>query len=198
MTIEEKLQRFRQYTVENAKNKRSAMLSEYEAALEKDFLEHKEKKIRQAKLEIKAETESFRLSRNKELSRTQFHIKRKLSRKQAEIKEKIFAEVGELLSRYMQTSAYQDLLIRQITEAKAYAKEEEIVIYISSEDERKRQLLQKAAGTGLEVSEESFIGGIKAFIPARNILIDHSFESKLAEERENFTFSGLNGGSSNE
>lgn len=198
MTIEEKLQRFRQYTMENAKNKRNVMLSEYEAALEKDFEEHKQKKIRQSKLEIKTEAESLRMSSNKELSRAQFHIKRKLSRKQAEIKEKIFAEVGELLTQYMQTSSYNELLVRQIKEAKAFAKNEEIRIYISPADEERKQSLQAAAGVGLEVNDVSFIGGIKAFIPARSILIDNSFESKLAEEKENFNFSGLNGGSSNE
>ena len=33
-----------------------------------------------------------------------------------------------------------------------------------------------------------FLGGVRAVIPEKNILIDNSFETLLNEERENFIF----------
>ena len=42
----------------------------------------------------------------------------------------------------------------------------------------------------ITVSQYSFSGGMRAVIPSKNILIDHSFETKLIEEKERFVFKG--------
>ena len=38
------------------------------------------------------------------------------------------------------------------------------------------------------MSEYSFMGGIRAVIPARHILIDNSFQTKLSEAKRDFRF----------
>ncbi len=42
----------------------------------------------------------------------------------------------------------------------------------------------------MTVSEYSFMGGTRAVLPGRNILIDNSFESKLAGAKESFQLKG--------
>ena len=42
----------------------------------------------------------------------------------------------------------------------------------------------------LTISAMPFLGGVRAVIPEKNILIDNSFETLLNEERENFIFHG--------
>lgn len=195
MTTEEKLSHFQEFTMQDARNKSNALLDEYNSSLEKIFEEHKEHKLRQAQLEIKTETESLERSKNKELSKQNLHIKRKITRKQDELKDKLFVEVRNLLADYMATPEYNELLIKQIKAAKEFANDLDVIIYIDPADSKRLSSLELAANASLTVSEYSFSGGTRAVIPAKNILIDNSFETKLLEVKENFSF---NGGISNE
>lgn len=195
MTLEEKLQHFQEFTMQDARDKSNQMLDDYYASLDKIFEDHKEKKLRQAQLEIKTETERLKQERNKEVSKQHLHIKRKITRRQEELKEKLFVEVKDLLCNFMESTDYNQLLISQINAAKNFAKDQNIIIYIDPADSSRRTSLEVATNSSLTVSEYSFIGGIRATIPDRNILIDNSFETKLAEAKANFIF---NGGISND
>jgi vacuolar-type H+-ATPase subunit E/Vma4 len=181
--------------MQDARTKSTELLDDYNASLEQIFEEHKEKKLRQSQLEIKTQTESLKHDRNKEVSKQHLHIKRKITRKQDELKDKLFVEVKNLLSDFMDTPAYTQLLINQINAAKNFAKDQNITIYIDPADSSRRSSLEVATNTMLTVSEYSFLGGTRAVIPEKNILIDNSFETKLSEAKSNFTF---NGGISND
>lgn len=181
--------------MQDAREKSNHMLDDYHTSLDKIFEEHKEKKLRQAQLEYKTETERLKQERNKEVSKQHLHIKRKITRRQEELKEKLFVEVKDLLCKFMESPEYNQLLISQINAAKNFAKDQEIIIYIDPADSSRRTSLEVATNSSLTVSESSFIGGIRAMIPDRNILIDNSFETKLVEAKANFIF---NGGISND
>ena len=43
-------------------------------------------------------------------------------------------------------------------------------------------------GVAIRISDYSFLGGIRAVIPGRHILIDNSFQTRLEEARHNFKF----------
>ena len=57
-------------------------------------------------------------------------------------------------------------------------------------DEGKKEDLERRTGTRLTVSAEDFTGGMRAVIRGRNVLIDHSFKTSLANEYDQFIFSG--------
>ena len=61
---------------------------------------------------------------------------------------------------------------------------------IDRSDADRRTSLVVEAGAPITVSSYSFMGGTRAVIPGRNILIDNSFETKLAEAREKFQLRG--------
>ncbi len=186
MTIEEKLQHFTTYTMEEARKNCSTMLSEYTAALEQIFAEHQEKKRRQEELEIKTETERLVRENNKRFSEAQTEIRRTLSNQHEELEDKLFVEIRDILARFMETPEYHRLLVRQLREAVEYARGEELLLYIDPSDAERRLSLEVEVGAPLLVSAYSFRGGSRAVIPGRNILIDNSFETKLEEERKNF------------
>lgn len=190
MTVEEKLQHFTTYTMEEARKRCDAMLSEYTAALEQIFQEHQEAKRRQEDLEIKTETERLVRENNQRVSQTQMEIKRTLNQQQTELKDKLFAEVRDVLARFAETPAYQKLLVKQFKDAMAFAKEEEIILYIDPSDAARRSSLEVEVGHMITVSSYPFLGGTRAVLPGRRILIDNSFETKLAEEKENFRLKG--------
>lgn len=190
MNIEEKLKHFESSSIEAAEQQSHAMLSEHEAALEKIFQDHKEKKLRQASLQIKTESERLQRIKNRELSNEQLLLKKNLNKRQNELKEMLFVEVRNLLSDFMNTREYDTLLIQEIKEARDFAKDAEIIIYIDPADSSRLQGLEVATNTKLSVSDYSFSGGIRAVIPSKNVLIDNSFETKLAELKEEFYFNG--------
>ena len=195
MTTEEKLQHFTMYAMEEARNRSNTMLREYRDALEKIFQEHQEKKKRQADLEIKTETVRLVSQNNKQFSEAQIEIKRTLSKRQAELKEKLFVEVKDMLARFAETREYHQMLVKQLREAREVAGGEEIILYIDPSDAQYQYSIEAEVGAPVTVSTYSFLGGTRAVLPGRNILIDNSFETKLAEAKESFQ---LKGGKTNE
>ena len=190
MTTEEKLQHFTMYAREEARNKSNTMLREYTDALEKIFQEHKEKKKRQADLEIKTETARLVSENNKQASEAQIEIRRMLSKRQAELKDKLFVEVKDMLARFAETREYHQMLVRQFREAMEFAGGEEIILYIDPSDAQIQYSIEAEIGAPVTVSTYSFQGGTRAVLPARNILIDNSFETKIAEAKEHFQLKG--------
>lgn len=177
-----------QASMEAAGNQGNDMIEEYKAQLQKIYEDHKSNAQKKAALQIKMETDSLERSMHKDLSKEQIQIKRELSQKQAELKEKLFDEVQNLLQQYRATPAYKDLLIKQIKAAKNIAQNEKITIYLDPADASDLADLVVKTGIELTVSEYSFLGGTRAVIHSKNILIDNSFESKLSEEKDTFTF----------
>lgn len=188
MTTEEKLAHFLDASARSSQEKCDQLVNEYQASLAQHFEEHKEQTLAQAKLEMKAETDGIRREGNQKLAQENLHIRRKIIRKNNELKDKLFEEVTLLLEEYKQTPAYDELLQKQIQAAIDFAKQDEITIYIDPADAAKKDKLESAVKRPLTISEYSFMGGTRAVIPRRHILIDNSFESKLAEEREAFRF----------
>ena len=90
----------------------------------------------------------------------------------------------------MATPQYEDYLCEKIKEAKDFAGGDELFIYLSSGDSDKIPVLSQRTGLALLPSEEDFLGGIRATIPSKNILIDNSFAEKLQTMRKEFKFDG--------
>ncbi|HIS56762.1 MAG: V-type ATP synthase subunit E [Lachnospiraceae bacterium] len=192
MTTDEKLQHFLEASMEESRAHSHQIIADYQEALDKIFEGHKEDVLRKARLEIKNETDKIRREGNQKLAREHLHIKRALNQKNTELTEKLFVEVQDMLENYMDTSAYNRLLKKQILDAKAFAGDDEIIIYIDPADISIRRALEEATHSHLTVSQYSFGGGTRAVIPSKNILIDNSFQTKLAEAKENFRFDGGN------
>ena len=107
--------------------------------------------------------------------------------------DKIFEEVMGLVNDYMKTEAYGDFLIKCIQQAVHFAGRDPVTLYINPSDESKRSDLEDATGVHLTISAEDFIGGVRAVIRSRNILIDNSFKTQLRNEYDKFIFLGGDG-----
>lgn len=188
MTVEEKLQHFLDISVAGATKQSASILEDYKNALQTIFEDHKKAEIQKAELQVKLEIASFEHDKNKALSKEQIQLKKKTSQLQEELKETLFQEIKDLLDQYIVTSDYDTLLIKQIQEAKKFAGTEKIIIYIDPTDAKKRARLEAATNVSLTISEYRFMGGTRAIIQSRNILIDNSFETKFKELKESFTF----------
>lgn len=188
MTIDEKLQHFSEICMENARSNSSRIFEEYASALEKALQEHKEEASRQAGIQLQAEQDKIQREINKELAIEQINQKRILSIHHEELKEKLFIEVEHMLEQYKKTPKYINLLDKQIKAAMEFAKEEDLSIYFDPSDSDKVIQFVQKYNIAINISQRSFGGGIRAVIPSKNILIDHSFDSKLAEAKQKFSF----------
>ena len=168
--------------MEDARTRSSRMLDEYTAALEKAFEEHQQEAKRRAQMQVRQETEKIERDLNKQLSLAQLEQKRALGRRQEELKEKLFEKLSERLMDYRKTPEYRKQLERQIQAASAFARGENLVIYLDPSDEDKREAFeQQYPQIQIKVSDYTFSGGTRAVISNRNILIDNSFATRLAE-----------------
>lgn len=189
MTTEEKLQHFLDTCMEDARARSNRMLDEYMAALETVFKEHQADSRHRADMQVRLESEKIERDINKQLAIEQIDIKRTLGHKQEELKEKLFVELKDMLANYLETPEYLRLLDKQVLHAVEFAGDDEVIIYLDPVDEDKVRRLAFHHGKALiKISEYSFTGGCRAVIPARHILIDNSFQTKLAEAKENFHF----------
>lgn len=193
MTLEEKLAHLQASSMEAARAEGNATIDNYRDALEKVFKDHKEEMRWQSETRIKAEQSNARQMLNQAAARTQLELKRKTGKVQVELKDKIFEEVHTLIQDFMQTKEYEDYLVKSIRKAAEFAPGEETTIYINPTDEKRLSALEDATGARLTVSTEDFIGGTRAVIRDRNILIDNSFKTQLRNEYDKFIFSGGDG-----
>ena len=188
MTIDEKLQHFQALCFKDTRERSEKMLSDYTESLRKTLEEHKVDVKRQADMQIKAELEKIERDINKKLSIEQINIKREHSKKQEEFKSMLFSELRDKLARFMDTPDYQTLLEAQVKKALEFAGDAPITIYFDQSDADKLNRIALHTSADIKLSELSFLGGIQAEIPSRNILIDNSFKSKLEEAEANFQF----------
>ena len=190
MTIDEKLSHFYDVTVEDAQAKAAGILEEHRKALAQMTEKHKADSQENAQVQIKAETANARREINKALSAEQLTIKRDWTKKQNELKEKLFAEVKTQLENFRNTPDYPAYLENKIKEALEFAEQDKINIYLSPEDSALLPDLVERTKAFITVSAEDFLGGIKATIPHKNILIDHSFAGNLEAAYKEFKFDG--------
>ena len=190
MTLEEKLAHLQATSMEEARAEGNAIIDNHRDALEKLLKDHKEEMRWQAETRVKAEQSNARHMLNQAAARTQLELKRKTGKIQVELKDKIFEEAHALAQDFMKTDAYKDYMVKSIRKAISFASGEEMTIYINPTDEGLCAGLEEATGTRLTVSSEDFIGGTRAVLRERNILIDNSFKTLLRNEYDNFLFGG--------
>lgn len=190
MTIEEKLQHFYDSSVEEAYQEAAQMIEEHKKNLDEMLSEHKSSRRQSAEAEVKAEAENARREVNKALSAQQLIIKRNWTKKQNELKDRLFTEVQSLLEDFVKTPEYDSYLCRKIKEAQDFAGEDELHIYLTPSDSSRLETLSRKTGAALRLADEEFIGGIRAIIPGKNILIDNSFREAFLACKKEFKFDG--------
>lgn len=190
MTTEEKLQHFYEVSMDTAREEATKVLDEYKAALETDMERHKQEKQAASESQFKIDSDNAAREINKALSAEHLHIKRKLSKKQQKLKESIFAEVEELLDDFSKKPEYTDWLEDKIKQSLEIAENDSVQIYLTAKDSAKAEELTKRTGITPLISETDFLGGIRAVIPEKNILIDNTFLTAFENEKERFNFDG--------
>lgn len=190
MTIDEKLQHFYDVSIEEAKEDAAKEIQKHRESLSQMLNEHKDARRQGAEAEIKAEADHVRREINKALAAEQITLKRHWSRKQEELKDNLFSAVKKKVDAFMQSPEYLDYLCKQIKNVQEFAGTDQVHISLSSSDSDKLDILTAKTGAELILSKDDFIGGVRAAIPEKNIMIDNSFLEELESMRKEFKFDG--------
>ena len=188
MTLEEKIAHLQETVMTEARSEGNAIIDNHKKALESLFEKHKKQATAQSEVRIKSEILRARRQVNQAAAKAETELKRALGQTQNELKVRLFDEVKELLSDFTKTDEYLDYLCSKIREAARFADGEEMTIYISPSDKEKQTELEKRTGMTITISEYDFMGGMRAVIRGRNILIDHSFQAAVDYEYHQFSF----------
>lgn len=188
MTIEEKLEHFETLCYGDASERSGKMLDDYTASLESILEEHKKDARRQADMQVAAEAEKIEHDINKQLSIEQINIKREYSKRQEELKAMLISDLRNRLALFMDSADYRHFLESEVKRALDFAQEAPMTIYLDPSDSDKLNRIAMDTGAEIKLSETSFLGGIRAVVPSKNILIDNSFQTKLEEISEKFQF----------
>ncbi len=187
MTLDEKLEHFYSSVIDSATKQNIEIVDEYKKTLQKNFDDRKEAALRKAEANYRMASDSIIRERNRKLSAETMEIRRKVLERTAEVSDQIFLDVKLKLDAFMKTPVYDELLCAQINNANLFAKGDTITVYINPTDADKISALERKTGVPLTVSNRDFIGGTRAVIPSRSILIDNSFLTKMEEAKSNFT-----------
>ncbi len=194
MTLDEKLDQFYHAAIESATGQNLQIVEEYQKSLQAAYEDHKKEALKKAEAAYRAESEKLLREKNRELSAEAIRLKRKINEKSVELADKLFGEITGKLTAFMAGPEYFDLLCRQIRNAVNFAKGDSMTIYINPSDSSLKAALESETKAALTVSTRDFTGGIRAVIHDKNILIDHSFLTKLEELRTSCgNYSGASG-----
>lgn len=186
MTLDEKLDLFYDTAMNEATEKNVQIIEEYKKSLQQTYNEHKASELLKAEHTLQLEAEKLKSERNKKLSAEALDIRKKITKKTNELKDILFVQITKQLEEFMKTEDYTHFLVKQIKASKDFAKKDTLTVYINPSDADKKELLEKETATELTISATDFFGGTRAVIHAKNILIDNSFMTRLAEEKEMF------------
>lgn len=193
MRLQEKTEHIKDAAMLEARMQADAVVGQHRKALENINEQHRAEVVRQSETRIKAEMTLAKQQFSMASSKAQLELKRELGKTQKELKAKIFQEVEDKLLAFMKTEEYKRHLVSYIEKAAKFASGEEMTLYINGTDADKKDWLEEHTGMTLTVSKEDFVGGVRAVIHDRNILIDYAYKGALEREYQNFTFKGGTG-----
>lgn len=182
MQIKEKLEVFRNFTIDEAKQKSDEMIEQYDRSCKQELEAFRQSKQTEMEHKIQIEERNIRRQVNSKVSGEMLRQKHLLDECKRKWQLKLSDQVRLLLGEYQNTEEYQKYLIAKIHMAKEVAGEEPVIIYINPSDADKKTELEVLTKAELTISNIDFGGGIRAVIRSRNILIDESFMTKLEQE----------------
>lgn len=189
MDLEDKFAYFETQVNQQAQDIIDEQVNQYRATLQKDYDEF----VKNTKQEFDAKfvnaKKDMRKELNKNISQSQIHLQRDLYLQGEKLKKTLFADFNDAIQNYMQTDEYRNQLVVMINNLKDYAEKnrEELVVYINHSDQGMIETLFEETNANIQISDREFLGGVRGVLKDRQVLIDYSFSTLLANVEDSFT-----------
>ncbi len=189
MDLEEKFAYFETQINEQAQATIDEQVNSYKATLQKDFDEFADRTQNEYDIKFENAQKDMRKELNKNTSQSQIHQQRDLYLQEEKLKKSLFSEFNNAIQDYMKTDEYSAQLVKMIHNLKGFVEDsdEEFVIYINHSDQHLLNQLKEKTDANIQISDREFIGGVRGVLKERQVLIDYSFTTLLANVENNFT-----------
>lgn len=189
MDLEDKFAYFETQVNQQAQDIIDEQVNQYRATLQKDYDEFVKNTNQEFDAKFANAKKNMRKELNKNISQSQIHLQRDLYLQEEKLKKTLFAEFNDAIQNYMQTDEYRNQLVVMINNLKDYAEKnrEELVVYINHSDQGMIETLLEETNANIQISDREFLGGVRGVLKDRQVLIDYSFSTLLANVEDSFT-----------
>lgn len=189
MDLEDKFAYFETQVNKQAQDIIDEQVNQYRATLQKDYDEFVKNTNQEFDAKFVNAKKDMRKELNKNISQSQIHLQRDLYLQEEKLKKTLFAEFNDAIQNYMQTDEYRNQLVVMINNLKDYAEKnrEELVVYINHSDQGMIETLFEETNANIQISDREFLGGVRGVLKDRQVLIDYSFSTLLANVEDSFT-----------
>lgn len=189
MDLEDKFAYFETQVNQQAQDIIDEQVNQYRATLQKDYDEFVKNTNQEFDAKFANAKKNMRKELNKNISQSQIHLQRDLYLQEEKLKKTLFAEFNDAIQNYMQTDEYRNQLVVMINNLKDYAEKnrEELVVYINHSDQGMIETLFEETNANIQISDREFLGGVRGVLKDRQVLIDYSFSTLLANVEDSFT-----------
>lgn len=189
MDLEDKFAYFETQVNQQAQDIIDEQVNQYRATLQKDYDEFVKNTNQEFDAKFVNAKKDMRKELNKNISQSQIHLQRDLYLQEEKLKKTLFAEFNDAIQNYMQTDEYRNQLVVMINNLKDYAEKnrEELVVYINHSDQGIIETLLEETNANIQISDREFLGGVRGVLKDRQVLIDYSFSTLLANVEDSFT-----------
>lgn len=189
MDLEDKFAYFETQVNQQAQDIIDEQVNQYRATLQKDYDEFVKNTNQEFDAKFVNAKKDMRKELNKNISQSQIHLQRDLYLQEEKLKKTLFADFNDAIQNYMQTDEYRNQLVVMINNLKDYAEKnrEELVVYINHSDQGMIEPLFEETNANIQISDREFLGGVRGVLKDRQVLIDYSFSTLLANVEDSFT-----------
>lgn len=189
MDLEDKFAYFETQVNQQAQDIIDEQVNQYRATLQKGYDEFVKNTNQEFDAKFVNAKKDMRKELNKNISQSQIHLQRDLYLQEEKLKKTLFADFNDAIQNYMQTDEYRNQLVVMINNLKDYAEKnrEELVVYINHSDQGMIETLFEETNANIQISDREFLGGVRGVLKDRQVLIDYSFSTLLANVEDSFT-----------
>ncbi|WP_198434541.1 hypothetical protein [Aerococcus mictus] len=186
MKLEEKMAYFKDQVTQQSQSEIDQQINQYRQTLEDDYQKFQEQTDETFAHRLVNEKEALRKENNKAISQIQINQQRELFLTEENMKLTLFKTFTKQIESYQESEAYIEQLKKMLKNIQAYAGREKYDLYIDENDSHLRSQLESNASHPIIISDRPFMGGIRAVLRERQILVDYSFLTFLDRLKENF------------
>lgn len=186
MKLEEKMAYFKDQVTQQSQSEIDQQINQYRQTLEDDYQKFQEQTDETFAHRLVNEKEALRKENNKAISQIQINQQRELFLTEENMKLTLFQTFTKQIESYQKSEAYIEQLKKMLKNIQAYAGREKYDLYIDENDSHLRSQLESYASHPIIISDRPFMGGIRAVLRERQILVDYSFLTFLDRLKENF------------
>lgn len=187
-SIEEKIQKFSAFVLDDAQKQRDEMINSLEKE-KKERIDNKEfELLSNAYSDIQVSLAKTKRENNERILKHEMELKKQLILERETMIHNIFTDVMNKITDFIGSTEYKEWLIEKVkTAAQEVGLGEKVVTVTNSDFRYKPQI--EALSTDMEVigaEDDALIGGVKMFNRTKQIAVDYSILSLLEQEHEDF------------